>query len=720
MVGSLNPISVAFAVLFVGIGVDFGIQFSVRYRAERYEVDDLRIALANAARHVGVPLTLAAAATAAGFLSFLPTDYQGVSELGQIAGVGMIIAYLDQHHAAAGAAAAVQSAGRKGAARLCVAGAGRSLHGAAPHPDHRRHRAGCRSAACRCSIILQFDFNPINLRSPKVESIATYPRSAARSQRRRQCHRRAGARSLADAREIAERLRKVPEVDARHDARQLRSGRSGRRSSRSSSRPRATLEPAFKATPRPAADRRRERRGAQPRRRSPARGRRHQTGAGRRGREAPRRRSDQARQGATRRLRERAAGRVRLAAQDRARRACACRCRRSTITDENMPPEVARDWIAADGRARVEAHPEGRSQRQRGAAAIRARGARGRAARDRRADLDPGDPATPSCAPSSRPASGRFVSIAILLWIVLRRFSDVLLTLVPLLLAGVVTLEICVADRAAAQFRQHHRAAAAARRRRRVQDLLHHGVAGRPDRPAAVGLTRAVIFSAMTTATAFGSLWLSSHPGTSSMGKLLALSLRLHAGGGGAVSAGADGPAPGDSTTREQTSLTPCGPALAIGAFRRAALGLTARAGGRRTEHARPVLAAAEDAAQHAALDLHHVGAQQPDAAFIGLAVLGVVDLALPSAPRSCPSSSTVAVSCRAGSACPGWAGCAAPDRGSRCRAPGFCFPGHDAPQRAAAVLDPDMGESVLDQPLADRRLCGHARALLRGPCRNR
>jgi hypothetical protein len=38
-------------------------------------------------------------------------------------------------------------------------------------------------------------------------------------------------------------------------------------------------------------------------------------------------------------------------------------------------------------------------------------------------------------------------------------------------------------------------------------------------------LTRAVFFSALTTATAFGSLWFSSHPGTSSMGKLLALSL---------------------------------------------------------------------------------------------------------------------------------------------------------------------------------------------------
>jgi uncharacterized membrane protein YdfJ with MMPL/SSD domain len=38
-------------------------------------------------------------------------------------------------------------------------------------------------------------------------------------------------------------------------------------------------------------------------------------------------------------------------------------------------------------------------------------------------------------------------------------------------------------------------------------------------------LTRAVLFSAMTTATAFGSLWLSNFPGTSSMGKLMALSL---------------------------------------------------------------------------------------------------------------------------------------------------------------------------------------------------
>ena len=82
------------------------------------------------------------------------------------------------------------------------------------------------------------------------------------------------------------------------------------------------------------------------------------------------------------------------------------------------------------------------------------------------------------------------------------------------------------ADRHAVQLRQHHRFAAAARRRRRLQDLLHHGLAREgTTHLLQTPLTRAVIFSALTTATAFGSLWLSSHPGASSMGKLLALSL---------------------------------------------------------------------------------------------------------------------------------------------------------------------------------------------------
>src|SRR5260370_723085 len=93
LVSSFNLISIALFVLFVGLGVDFGIQFSVRYRAERYEHPDLYEALRWAARKAGDPLSLAAAATAVGFFAFLPTSYRGLSELGLIAGCGMLVAF---------------------------------------------------------------------------------------------------------------------------------------------------------------------------------------------------------------------------------------------------------------------------------------------------------------------------------------------------------------------------------------------------------------------------------------------------------------------------------------------------------------------------------------------------------------------------------------------------------------------------------------------------
>src|SRR5262249_58459672 len=67
LVGPLNLISLGFFVLFVGLGIDFGIQFSVRYRAERHDCDDLRAALRSTAMKAGGPLALAAAATAVGF-----------------------------------------------------------------------------------------------------------------------------------------------------------------------------------------------------------------------------------------------------------------------------------------------------------------------------------------------------------------------------------------------------------------------------------------------------------------------------------------------------------------------------------------------------------------------------------------------------------------------------------------------------------------------------
>jgi hopanoid biosynthesis associated RND transporter like protein HpnN len=92
-VSVLNLISLAFAILFIGLAVDFGIQFSVRLRDVRHGVGDLVLAIPETARQAGGQIALAATATACGFLAFAPTPFIGVAELGIIAGAGMGIAF---------------------------------------------------------------------------------------------------------------------------------------------------------------------------------------------------------------------------------------------------------------------------------------------------------------------------------------------------------------------------------------------------------------------------------------------------------------------------------------------------------------------------------------------------------------------------------------------------------------------------------------------------
>ncbi len=92
-VGTLNLISVAFAILFVGIAVDFAIQFTVRFREFSIGAADRAEAIDRTVAHVGRQIAIAAVATASGFLAFTPTDFLGVAELGLIAGVGMLIAF---------------------------------------------------------------------------------------------------------------------------------------------------------------------------------------------------------------------------------------------------------------------------------------------------------------------------------------------------------------------------------------------------------------------------------------------------------------------------------------------------------------------------------------------------------------------------------------------------------------------------------------------------
>jgi hopanoid biosynthesis associated RND transporter like protein HpnN len=90
-VGRLNLISVAFGVLFIGLGIDYGIQYCIRYRELIASGLGHHEAIVRTAKGLGLSLLVCTVAAAMGFYSFLPTPYTGVSELGLIAGTGMLI-----------------------------------------------------------------------------------------------------------------------------------------------------------------------------------------------------------------------------------------------------------------------------------------------------------------------------------------------------------------------------------------------------------------------------------------------------------------------------------------------------------------------------------------------------------------------------------------------------------------------------------------------------
>ncbi|WP_414041136.1 MMPL family transporter [Acidithiobacillus sp. M4-SHS-6] len=93
-IGPFNLISVAFAILFIGLGVDFGIQFCLRYREELFNGAVHRVAMHRVTQGMGTALGLAAVAAALSFYAFVPTSYAGIVDLGLISGTSMLIALL--------------------------------------------------------------------------------------------------------------------------------------------------------------------------------------------------------------------------------------------------------------------------------------------------------------------------------------------------------------------------------------------------------------------------------------------------------------------------------------------------------------------------------------------------------------------------------------------------------------------------------------------------
>lgn len=518
-VGRLNLISVAFIPLFVGLGVDFGIQLCVRFNAERLAGADVPGALERAAMALGAPLALAAGAVFLGFGAFLPTDYIGISELGIIAGLGMVIAL------------ALSVTLLPALLVLMTPGSPKAEVGfaqAAPVDAwlHRNRKlvlwafGGSMLASIAALPLVEFDFNPLHLRNPNgpaMEALADLMHDPLRTPN-------VISVVTADpdaAARLATQAAKLPQVA---QAISLDSFIPADQEAKLALLQDAsllldlTLNP-FDIAPPPSdtevvaalatARDKLARLGAQ---------------AGPGG--APARALASS---FTRLMMAAPAVRARAAEVvvtplgvmlDQARAVLQAQ----GVTRTSLPEEIAADWLAADGKARVQIFPSGNSNDNRVIAAFTQ-------AVKAVAPHATGLPVATQAAAST--VAWAFVQagalalalVSVLLFAVLRDAREVAFTLAPVVLSGFLTLLSCVVIGQPINFANI------------IAFPLLFGVgvafhiyfvmawrAGATDLLQS-SLARAVLFSALATGSAFGALWLSHHPGTASMGKILMISL---------------------------------------------------------------------------------------------------------------------------------------------------------------------------------------------------
>jgi hopanoid biosynthesis associated RND transporter like protein HpnN len=532
--GSFNIISVAFAVLFIGLGDDQSVQFAVRYREERHALGALEPAVRAAGRGAGPAMALAALAIAAGFYALAPTDYRGVSELGVIAGTGMLLAWLLSLTLLPALVRLARPPGEP---------APLGYRGLAPLDAWLRRRArgitaaaGALALACAAAAVprLAFDFNPMHLRDPRTEAVATL-RDLMRDPETTPNGLDMLAPDLSAAVALAARLEALPEVS---QALTLRSFVPDRQDEKLA----LIADAATLIAP-----------GLLPGEQPPVPPDEAEVVAALTGAAAALEAAAGSTDGGTRGAR---GGGGSVAIDDVMRRLAAAfralaegppdgRARleaallpglRTTLRQlaealqagpvglEDLPPDLVRDWIAPDGRARVQVAPRDASDDnatlRRFAAAVQA--------------LAPAASGAPvSIQAASRTILHAFlgaglialVLVTALLALALRDLRLTAVALAPLVLAGLLTaatsalvgpalnlaniIALPLLFGIGVAFDVYYVAAWQAGRR----ELL------------GTGLTRAVLFSTLTTLGAFGTLALSSHPGTASMGVLLMLSL---------------------------------------------------------------------------------------------------------------------------------------------------------------------------------------------------
>jgi hopanoid biosynthesis associated RND transporter like protein HpnN len=517
-VGQLNLISVAFIPLFVGLGVDFGIQLGVRFQAERRVHADPAAAMTAAARALAGPLLLAAAAVCLGFLAFLPTAYVGVAELGVIAGIGMIVALA----LSVTMLPALLMLLRPGKPRAEIGSAAM-----APLDRLLQRRRGLVlrlfALAMVASIVslafVRFDFDPLHLRNARSEAMATLA-DLMRDPDRNLNTIDILMPSLAAAHALAPKLSALPDVG---QVLTLESFVPQDQPAKLAAIGNAqallefTLDPFAPALP--ASD------GetiAALRTTAAA-----LAGAATKGGAAA----------ADARHLSQALVRLAAAAPDARAQASAMLVPPLTtmldqmravlaaqpVTLDRLPAELRADWVAKDGQARIQVAPR--------AGANNATLAR--FVKEVQAIAPQAGGTAVSIQAAAHTIATAFVeagilaliAVSLLLFAVLRSVKEVAFTLAPVVLSGFLTLGTCVLIGQSINFANI------------IAFPLLFGVGtafhiyfvmawrGGATDLLQSPLARAVFFSALATGSAFGSLWLSSHPGTASMGKILMISL---------------------------------------------------------------------------------------------------------------------------------------------------------------------------------------------------
>jgi hopanoid biosynthesis associated RND transporter like protein HpnN len=211
-IGHYNMISAAFAVLYIGLGVEFAIHLLMRYQEMLSEGQPAQRALRETARDVGTSLALSATTTAIGFFAFVPTEFVGVAELGVISGAGTLISAFATLTLLPALVALWSKQQERGVSFGDAVWTTRVIDVPVKYP--RAVRFAALALAVASVLVLpraRFDNNPLNVRDPGSESVRALSDLLERG---------AGspwslnvmAPDIAGAESVAERLRELPQV----------------------------------------------------------------------------------------------------------------------------------------------------------------------------------------------------------------------------------------------------------------------------------------------------------------------------------------------------------------------------------------------------------------------------------------------------------------------------------------------------------------------------